>query len=185
MSRSRILSGAATLAVAGALYALPAPALYAQSAPRMKRVSLENGHLSFLVPSNFRALTESEIKFKFPRQRPPKVVYANAAQSVSIAVNFTIRFPSLATAKSVFDKILPQNAPSFHWIKDGYSTINGKSWVDLEFTTAAIDTTIHNNELFALLPDESVILNLNATVESYPKAAPLFRAVKNSLTIRP
>ena len=151
----------------------------------MKHISLDGGHLTFSVPSDFRALTTAEIKLKFPSGRPPKYVYANQTQTVSVAVNFIGRVPSLPVAKSIFDKVLPEKAPKFHWIKDGYSTINGTDWIDLEFTTAARDTTIHNNELYALLPTTGVGVNLNATVKSYPKAAPLFQAIKSSLTLSP
>ena len=185
MSRLPLLSKVIILAIAGAVCAPPTPALYAQSASHLKHVSLDAGHFSFSVPSDFHALTVAEIKRKFPSGNPPKYVYANQSQSISIAVNFIGRVPSLPVAKSIFDKMLPEKAPKFHWIKDGYSTINGTTWIDLEFTTAARDTTIHNNELYALLPNTGVGVNLNTTVKSYPKAAPLFQAVKSSLTLSP
>lgn len=179
------LSEFTVLAIAGVLCVFPVPALYAQSAPSMKRVSLDNGHVSLLVPSDFHSLSAAQIAVKFPSSQPPKIVYANQTESISIALTFIGKLPSLAKAKSFFDRVLPRMAPGFHWIKDGYSTINHTTWIDLEFTTNAIDTTIHNNELIAFLPDKGVGVNLNATTKSYPKAAPLFQAVKNSLILSP
>ncbi len=185
MPHPKFTSVITALATAGALSAFYSPALYAKSATNMKRVSLDNGHVSFVVPSDFHSLTTAQIAAKFPTSRPPKIVYANSTGSISIAVTFLGKVPNLSMAKSVFDKVLPQMAPGFHWIKDGYSTINHTTWIDLEFTTTAIDTTIHNNELITSLPDKGVGINLNATAKSYSKVAPLFLKVKNSLSISP
>ena len=173
------------LAITSTLCASLVPALHAQPPTNMKRVSLDNGNISFLVPSDFHSLSAAQIAAKFPSSRPPKVVYADQTGGISIAVTFIGKLPDLSTAKSVFDKVLPRMTPGFHWIKDGYTTINHVTWIDLEFTTTAIDTNIHNNELITALPDKAVGINLNTTTKRYLKAARLFKIVKSSLTISP
>ena len=173
------------LVIAGALSVCLTPALHAQSATSMKRVSLDSGHVSFSVPADFHALSLAQIRLKFPSSHPPQLAYANQTESISIAVTLTGKVPDLPTMKHLFDQMLPQRVPGFHWIKEGYSTLNHTSWLDMEFTSAAVDTTIHNEELLALLPDKAAIVNLNATIKSYPKAAPAFQAIKRSLSISP
>ena len=185
MTRQMFASLMTALTVAGVLCSFVVPAVQAQSNPSMKQVSLDQGHVTFLVPSNFRSLSAAQIARKFPRGHPPKIVYANQTESISIAVNFMGKVPNLSSAKGAFDKILPQSVPGFHWIKDGYVTINRTTWVDLEFTTPAADSVIHNHTLFTSLAGKSVGLNLNATTQSYAEAAPLLQAVENSLSIKP
>ena len=47
------------------------------------RVSMVEGRVSFVPPDGFRAMTEAEIKFKYPRGNVPQYVYSNEPMNSS------------------------------------------------------------------------------------------------------
>jgi hypothetical protein len=55
----------------------------------VNRTAILDNRVSFILPDGFAALSAAEIKAKFPRTNAPQYVFANASQSVSIAITLS------------------------------------------------------------------------------------------------
>ena len=158
------------------------------SAPAQNRVSLADGRVSFVLPPGFRAMTEAEIDFKYPRGNAPQYVYANERQSVSIAITFSpqaVTMDRLPELKAAMEQMMPGSIPGLAWLRREMTEINGRAWVHFEMTTSAIDTAIHNEMLLTAFDGKMLGFNFNSTVEQYGQFKDALQRNRDSIRIVP
>lgn len=131
------------------------------------RVSMADGRVSFSPPDGFRAMTEADIKLKYPRANPPQHVYSNEQMNVSIAITFStqsVTLEGLPRLKAAMEQALPRLIPGLHWVTREIVEINGRPWVHFEMTSFAIDTDIHNEMYLTAFDGKMLGFNFNSTV---------------------
>ena len=150
------------------------------------RVSLNAGRLSFEVPAGFRALTADEIAFKYPKANPPQYVYADPRAAVSIAVTFSqnaVTLDRLPDLKSAMEQMLPRLVPGLEWITRETVRINGRPWIHFELFSFAIDTEIHNHMYLTAFDGKMLGINMNSTVDAYPRVRDALVRSRNSIRV--
>jgi hypothetical protein len=149
-------------------------------------VSLANGRVSFEPPTEFRAMTEEMIRFKFPRGNPPTYVYANEKLNVSVAITFSPQplSPSqLPELKAGMEQTLPRMVPGLKWLAREIVEINGTRWVHFELTSHAIDTDIHNHMYMTSFDGKLLGFNFNSTIAQYEKYKDALVRSRNSIRV--
>lgn len=130
------------------------------------RVSMAGGKVSFAPPDGFRAMTEGEIKIKYPRGNAPQYVYSNDQMDVSIAIIFSpqpVTLEGLPQLKAAMEQTLPRLIPGHNWLTREIVEINGRPWVHFEMTSFAIDTDIHNEMYLTAFEGKMLGFNFNST----------------------
>lgn len=158
------------------------------AASAQDRVSLADGRVSFVLPPGFRAMTDAEIKFKFPRGNAPQYVYANERLNVSIAITFSPQALTpgrLSELKAAMEQMLPRTIPGLTWLTREIEEINGRDWVHFEMTSSAIDTDIHNEMLFTAFDGRMLGFNFNATVALHGQYKDALQKSRDSIRILP
>ncbi len=156
------------------------------SAAYGEEVSLRDGAVRFITPDGFMALTQPQIKVKYPNYNRPQVVYANSDQGVSIAVTFSsarVRPEQIPELKTMMEQTLPRVVPNLEWIKREIITTNNTDWVHLEFTSSAIDTDIHNHMYLTSFDGRMLGFNFNATRNQYHEYAQILEASFRTIRI--
>ncbi len=152
-----------------------------------QRVELFKGKLSFVPPAGFTPMTEEEIAIKFPRGNKPTHVYANKPGNVSIAITFSqanLKPEQLPQFKEFMESFLEKVFPEIKWIQRQLVDINKSRWVNLEMTSKAIDTTIHNDMYFTSFEGKMLGFNFNSTKAMYPSVGKALKKSKDSIEIK-
>ncbi len=148
-------------------------------------VSACGGALTFTLPKEFTPLSAEEIGLKFPPIRPPQLAYGNASRSVTIAINHTdskLRPGQLVEFGSFMKKAVGVRMTV---TEDQIVNIGETRWIRLVGVAKAIDQPIHNEMLITSLQDRALMINLNSTVQDYPKYEKALEALKLSLKTSP
>lgn len=187
-TQSTALNQSASAPATTQLTAQPA-ASTGTSSDSSRRVSLENGRVSFVLPPGFTPMTADEIALKFPRRggNQPQYAYANDRRSVAIAITFSSSAVSpqqLPELKDVLQRSIQQAIPNTQWLNQEIIQINSTSWAHLEFVSPAIDTNIHNDTYFTSFDGKMLGFNFNATVEQYGAFESALRQTRDSISIQ-
>ena len=163
-----------------------AAALATSVAAQPQTVNVAMGDVSFVVPAAFTELTREEITAKFPRANAPGRVFGNPKRTVTVAGGPTpqpMRPDQLDEARTALEAQLPQLMPKMEWVAREILTINGTRWIHFGMITPAIDTKIRNDMLMTSVGGKVVALNLNSTVEEYPKDQQALDQIRGSLRV--
>lgn len=143
--------------------------------------------LNFKLPSQFKALSSSVLKAKFPGQNPPKMAYGNENATVTVAINsrkMAVSNKELPEFKDFMKANLQKSRPNIKFQGDSIVTINGQKWAHLVFISQAQDGPIRNEMLMGSKGGTLYMLNLNATTKDYRKYSNALDTLKASLRLR-
>jgi hypothetical protein len=150
------------------------------------RVSMADGRVSFVPPDGFRAMTEAEIKLKYPRGNVPQYVYSNEQMNVSIAVTFSpqaVTLEGLPQLKAAMEQVLPRLIPGLNWVTREIVEINGRRWVHFEMTSSAIDTDIHNEMYMTAFDGKMLGFNFNSTAAQHDRYQDALKRSRDTIRV--
>ena len=145
------------------------------------------GALSLDMPREFRQLSEQELQLKFPSANRPSAAWGNETATVTIAANkraLKLSEEELPQFKAQMRQFLLGARPGLQFQRDEITTINGQKWVHFVFQSEAPDGPIRNEMLMAVKANTLYLLNLNATIQDYPKFSSGLDKARNSLTLK-
>lgn len=143
-----------------------------------------NGHLQLLVPDGFALMGESMLVTKYPSGNRPTIVFTNQSGSINVIVNHT---PNRVSPKQLrqlhqqLDSSIRQTIPPSAWRFSGFQHHNGREWIQLEFTSSAIDTNISNIMVATSLDNRMLAVSFNVTQELEREWQNAGREIINSL----
>ncbi|MCG9899554.1 MAG: hypothetical protein MH132_06110 [Hydrotalea sp.] len=149
--------------------------------------SLLNNKLELKIPKEFKIMSEELMKFKYPSERRPTLVYSNESGGINVALNLTQSQANqqlISTYKDNFIKTFKIMYPSAEWKDSGIKTINGKEVGYLELVTPAIDTEIYNLIFFTDLDGKLLLCTFNCTKKSIEEWTPTAKEIMNSLKVK-
>jgi hypothetical protein len=81
------------------------------------------------------------------------------------------------------EQTIERSIPAVNWLARDSVTINGRAWEHLQFTSAAIDTDIHNDVYMTEFDGAPLLFNFNTTVGQYEEARLALEQSRDSITI--
>jgi hypothetical protein len=145
-----------------------------------------DGKATLLIPKDFGPMREEMIKIKYPRERPPTVVYTNERGSVNVALNHTASKATAAQLPSLhksMEDTFKKTFPTAEWVSSEMVTINGRRWFLLDLWTPTIDTTVRNMIVGTSLNGRLLLVTFNVTKELEETWSDAGKAVIESLRI--
>lgn len=130
--------------------------------------ALLDGKLALLLPQGFKQMNQEMLATKYPAANRPTTVYSNPNGTISIAINHTkspLNQDNLDAFHRTLDPTIRQQVPNAKWMFSGFQIHNGRRWVQLEFQSPAVDTTIHNMMVATSLENRTLIVSFNVTEE--------------------
>src|SRR6266496_1877793 len=150
------------------------------------RVPLGDGRVSFVPPANLKPLTKDQIaSSKYSKTDPPRHVFANDSQTVSVAITFLsmdLAPEQFSDYKESMERLLSRAIPDVQWVAREFVVINGRKWVHLEVASEAPDADLHNHQYTTSFDGRALVFGFNSTVEEYPQVKDAF--LRSAQTIR-
>ncbi len=81
------------------------------------------------------------------------------------------------------ESFIEKTKTGVRWFRKEMVKQNGQRWIHFEFTSRAVDTTIHNYMYLTLLDERLLLFNFNATVEEYDKYKEALERSRDSIRI--
>jgi hypothetical protein len=134
----------------------------------LKPKTVIDGKLLLLVPEEFSEMDEETLKFKYPSERRPTLVYTNESGSINVAVNHTkdrMLQSEIGAFHKQMDGMFRNLYPSATWFNSGVIDINGRHWLTLNLRTPAIDTEIRNIMVGTSVDERLLLVSFNVTKE--------------------
>lgn len=134
-------------------------------------ISVPGTGISFDAPEGFTALSQDEIASKFPSSRAPSGVIGNARRTTTIAFELkpdTLAPEQLGEAKEAFEQLFERIIPGLEWKARKIVQFQGQRWIQLELSSRAADTDIHNIMLITSRDGRMLIFNFNSTKSEFP-----------------
>jgi hypothetical protein len=151
------------------------------------KLTVPDSTVYFEAPDGFTPLTSAEIALKYPRGNPPKQVAGDARRTTSIAYDLkNNRIPETELEKGLafFGDNLGKMIPGVVWKRKEIIELQGKRWIYLEMTSAAIDTDIYNIMLVTPHEGKTLMFNFNSTKEEFAKNELALRASLASIRLK-
>ncbi len=142
--------------------------------------------MSFDAPDGFTALSRDEIAIKFPSSRAPSGVIGNARRTTTIAYELKqdkLAPEQLAEAKAAFEQLFERIIPGLEWKARTIVQLQGQRWIQLEMSSRAIDTDIHNIMLITSRDGRMLIFNFNSTKSEFPSVESALRGSIRSIKV--
>ncbi len=152
-----------------------------------ERLTLPETTVSFEAPTGFTALSDDEIKAKYPSNRAPRFVRGNASRGTTIAYEIrpnAIPDSALENAMGAFEQVFTRIIPGIVWKRREIVQRAGQRWIELEATSNAIDTDIHNLMLITPYDGKLLTFNFNSTKEQFPKFERELRTSIDSIRLK-
>ena len=125
--------------------------------------------LSFDAPDGFKPVPADLVAAKW--KEPPAFVVGTERATTTIAVDLkttAVRPDQVPEMEKAMEGMMPRLMPGLQWIRHDMVTLNGRPWAELEMTTVAHDTGIHNILLATSWQGRMLILNFNSTTGEFP-----------------
>ncbi|MEZ4740786.1 MAG: hypothetical protein R2818_15845 [Flavobacteriales bacterium] len=148
---------------------------------------LLNGKVELKIPSDFTIMSEEMMKFKYPSERRPTLVYSNETGGINVGLNLTENPADQAVLPSYKDQFVQtfKNLhPSAEWKSSGVKEINGKQVGYLELITPALDTKIYNLMFFTDLDGKLLLCTFNCTKKDEVAWTPTAKEIMSSLKVK-
>lgn len=146
--------------------------------------SLFNDKVELKIPKGFEIMSEELLKFKYPSERRPTLVYTDESGGINVTLNLTKHPVSQKLISSYKDSFI-QNFKYLHplaeWKDSGIKMINGKKVGYLELITPAVDTDIYNLMFFTDLDGKLLLCTFNCTKNNIKEWKPTAKEIMNSL----
>ncbi len=149
--------------------------------------TLLDGQITILLPKDWRPMSESLIKIKYPGARPPQYVYSDISGGISLAITATDSRATpqqLEQYKSVLKAQLEQAYPDATWEGDGMKMVNGKKLGYFKLMTDAADTRIYNQMFFTDMKGKLLLMSFNCVENKLKPWRPVADSIMNSLVVR-
>ncbi len=148
--------------------------------------SLLGGAVEVLVPAGFDVMSDELLRFKYPSERRPTLVYTNAAGSVNLALHHTptpLQPAQLAQVHAAMEAMFKQAYPSAVWFQSGLIEINGRAFFLIDFRTPALDTEVRNMLVGTALRGRLLLISFNATKGLEARWVPVGRQILASIRL--
>lgn len=135
------------------------------------KFSVPGAGISFDAPTGFTALSKDEIAVKFPSNRAPSGVIGNARRTTTIAFELKpdkLAPQQLGEAKEALERMFERIIPGLEWKGRKIVQLQGQDWIQLEMSSRAVDTDIHNIMLVTSRDGRILIFNFNSTKSEFP-----------------
>jgi hypothetical protein len=142
--------------------------------------------VTFSSPNGFTSLSQQELDIKFPSKNAPAQAVGNEHRSTTIAYELktaTLSPDALQSTLESMSQTLSRLVPGHAWIDKKLTTIGGREWVYLEFTSNAIDTSIHNIILLTSWQGHMLIFNFNSTASDFEQIEQALRSSIQSIAL--
>ncbi len=149
--------------------------------------SLLNDKVALKIPKDFDIMSEELLKFKYPSERRPTLVYSNESGGINVVLSLTQNQATqqmIPVYKDNFVQTFKNLYPSAEWKSSGVKTINGKEVGYLELVTPAMDTEIYNLMFFTDLEGKLLLCTFNCTKKSMEEWTPTAKEIMSSLKIK-
>lgn len=152
------------------------------------RIYFRDRQISFIPPTGFTAMSQAEIIRKYPGVRPPQYAYGNPRRTVSVAITIAdadIQPEELPAFKRFMENFMEKSVPGLKWHDRDLLTLNGLTWIRLDFTSKAIDTNIRNDMYLTSWQGKMLGFNFNTTIELATAVRDELVKSRNSIRIQP
>lgn len=147
-----------------------------------------DGAVTLTVPDGFTTLSADEIRQKWPTSAsPPSFVVGNTERSTAIAYDLKANAlppKDLDKALKAFEGVFTRIIPGIVWKRRELTEIAGRQWIQLEFTSHAVDTDIHNVMLATSFRGRMLAMNFNSTKRDFAEMERPLRDSIASLRLR-
>jgi hypothetical protein len=154
---------------------------------QLEAKSLLNDQVELKIPKEFQIMSEERIALKYPKEKPPTLVYTNESGGINVALNHTSSTANqnaIASYKDYLKKALSEMSSSLKWKSDGVAEINGRKVGYLEFMTQAIDTKIYNLMFFTDVDGKLLICTFNCTKSDIKEWTSAAKEIMYSLKVK-
>lgn len=141
--------------------------------------------VSFEVPDEFTALSQSLIDRKWPLRNAPRFAVGTPTGSTTIAYDLKDQDISRLDPDELRKKletVFERMVPGIRWIDRRVINRAGRKWIFFEMSSHALDTDIHNLILISPLGRQMLVFNFNSTRAEIGRYRPLF--IRSILSIR-
>ncbi len=152
------------------------------------RIYIRDRRISFIPPKGFTAMSQAEILRKYPGVRPPQYAFGNPRRSVSVAITIAdaeIQPEELPAFKRFMENFMEKSVPGLEWHDRDLLSLNGLTWIRLDFTSKAIDTDIRNDMYLTSWQGKMLGFNFNTTVELATAVRDELVKSRDSIRIQP
>lgn len=155
-------------------------------------VQTPSGTLRLQAPPGYTALDAEEMHAKFGRHgRRPLAAWGNARRTSTVAVTWSrmvqkpLTSDQLPAFKASLESTLLRLTPGMVMHDASLVTIAGRSWVRMDSTAPAVDTSIRNLMYVTDLGGHMVAVNFNATEAEFPAQEAGFGSAAATLKAEP
>lgn len=148
--------------------------------------SIPGAGISFDAPEGFTPLSKDEIAIKFPSSRAPSGVIGNARRTTTIAYELKqdkLAPEQLGEGKDAFEQLFERIIPGLEWKARAIVQFQGQRWIQLEMSSRAVDTDIHNIMLVTSRNGRMLIFNFNSTKSEFPSLESVLRESIRSIKV--
>ncbi len=149
-------------------------------------IQVLEGRLGLDLPSGFVELTRDDIARKFPTARPPQLAYANNRKHMTVTIAITVSNTNVKPGQlGQFGQAMVNVMGKAGTVEEhGVVDIGGRSWYRIVLASQAVDQAVRNEMLLTPMGAQVLMLNLNATVEDYPKYKSSLQKTLDSLKLQ-
>jgi hypothetical protein len=185
----RMLSVASVLVLTGIPLLAQVVAAGRQSAsPKSaNRFTLADGHVSFVAPPEFTALTPAEIAAKYRRPDPTRRVVGNAGRTTTIRYEMGLEVPTtdMQEGRKALAEGYEQQLAKLKWMVNKVSRIGGREWMQFEFTASPTAVEFHNIVQVAIYNGHLLIFTCATPSTEFPSVERALRASMATITVTP
>ncbi len=138
------------------------------------------------IPKGFEVMQEDMLKFKYPTERRPTLVYTNSTGGINVALNLTVNKASqelMPAYRESFHQTFTNLYPSAKGMKSGVEEVNGRKVGFVELVTPAVDTEIYNLIFFTDVNGQLLLCTFNCTVKDQTAWQPTAKEIMTSLKV--
>ncbi|WP_207432353.1 hypothetical protein [Sabulibacter ruber] len=152
----------------------------------LEKKSILNNKVSVLIPATFGVMEEEMLKFKYPSERRPTLVYTDEDAKTNLAFNYISSNASQAVLeayKQSMETSFRNSFPTAEWIDKGVKTINGRKIGYLEVVTPAADQKVYNLIFFTDVDGKLLLGTFNCLEKERQQWQSISHQILNSVQV--
>lgn len=156
-------------------------------ATKVNVFTLAEGHVRFVAPPGFSALTPAELAAKYRRPDPARRVVGNAKRTTTIRYEMGMEVHSTDTeeGRKAIAEGYQQQLAKLKWIVNKVSRIKGREWMQFEFTASPTGVEFHNIVQMSIYDGHLLMFTCATPSTEFPSVEPALRASMASIAITP
>ena len=146
-----------------------------------------DGSVTLLLPVSFQPMSEEMLRFKYPSERRPSIVYTDPKGAVNVALNHTndkIPKDAIAETHKIMEQGFRNLYPSATWNRSEVLSKSGRSYFIMDLRTPAIDTEVRNIMFGSSLDGRLMQVSFNCTRELEPSWGEYGQRIIESVMLR-